>query len=100
MDDHSTSKLFRGLAELGGLVARAERACEHTHNLVRQQHDIVAAFQGIVDVETRQKEQVETRAGRLPSPPGCWAEIHGNLPDCFGGIFTRLSPEDYKTGRL
>ena len=49
MDDHSTSKLFQGLAELGQLVARAERACEYTHNLVRQQHDIVAAFQGMID---------------------------------------------------
>ena len=63
MDDHSTSKLFQGLAELGQLVARAERACEYTHNLVRQQHDMVAAFQGMIDVENTPEEPRGTPNG-------------------------------------
>ena len=50
MNDHRTSKLFLELAELDELVARAEKACEDTQNLVRQHHSIVAAFQGMINV--------------------------------------------------
>jgi hypothetical protein len=54
-------KLFRELAELDELVARAEEACEYTHNLVRQQLGIIAAFQGMIDVGEASEEAEESQ---------------------------------------
>ena len=61
MDGNSTLNLFRELAELDELVARAEMACEYTHNLVRQQLDIIAAFQGMLDVGDTSEEAGESQ---------------------------------------